>query len=368
MPDYVLHAGDGRMQQVSAEKVRLPQDSGSVQSISVALGPDGVVYINRKDSIFQSEDYGRTWTSHPHGTGPSGEKVLVGAFTVLGDGSFIGLGQGREDPQDPMPILVSNDEGRSWEIRAQIEMPEEYQPFSGAHGNFLFAAADGTLLCPVEVSRHVADPVPGWDGRQSTGTCFRSNDGGYSWKGPSMVCHWWGGAEGGMAHTPSGKIVATVRYQRPLLPSDPPDLVEQNGGYIEEEEDGRSIGYPYKTVFMIDTHDGGLTWRDLGQVCTRFGQTRGYPAGLSDGTVVVVHDTRYGPGGPGSRALISRDEGMSWQDEVYYLDYSFAPGSYNASVVLEDDVILTVVGCTRVGQEHWGPAEATAIRWKPAGD
>ena len=154
-------------------------------------------------------------------------------------------------------------------------------------------------------------------------------------------------------------MIAAVRYQRPLLPTDASGLVEKNGGYK---------GWPYKTVFLIDSTDGGRTWTAFRQLCTRFGQTRGYPAALGDGTVVVVHDTRYGPGGPGTRAMISRDEGSSWQDEVYYLDYSSAPGSYAASVVLEDDVILTVTGSTRPGQGPWDPAQMTAIRWKPVAD
>ena len=59
--------------------------------------------------------------------------------------------------------------------------------------------------------------------------------------------------------------------------------------------------------------------------------------------------------------MISREEGRSWQDEVCYLDGSAMPGSYNASVVLNDDLILIVVCSTCPGQE---PAEVMAIRWR----
>ena len=92
---------------------------------------------------------------------------------------------------------------------------------------------------------------------------------------------------------------------------------------------------------------------------TVYGQTFGHPAVQSDGTVVVVHHTRYGPGRPGARALISRDEGKTWEDEVYYLDHSNVTGSYSASVVLEDDTIVTISASNN------GLTDLYAIRWKP---
>jgi len=110
--------------------------------------------------------------------------------------------------------------------------------------------------------------------------------------------------------------------------------------------------WPYKHVFLVDSDDEGRSWQNFRQLTTVFGQCYGYPAALSDGTVVVIHDTRYGPGPPSGRAMISYDEGETWEDEVYYLCEG---GAYSASVVLEGDVILTIVG-------------ETAIRWKPVRD
>ena len=82
---------------------------------------------------------------------------------------------------------------------------------------------------------------------------------------------------------------------------------------------------------------------------------------------MVVRDTRYGPGPRGSRALISRDEGKTWEDEVYYLDSTNFSGGYSASVVLADDTILTIAGSSTdppVGG-HAGREWNYAIRWKP---
>jgi len=84
--------------------------------------------------------------------------------------------------------------------------------------------------------------------------------------------------------------------------------------------------------------------------------------------VVVIHDTRYGPGSAGSRAMISRDEGKTWEDEVYYMDYTTFTGSYNASVVFADDTILTITASSQAGNS-WEAVidhtDMTAIRWKP---
>ena len=69
-------------------------------------------------------------------------------------------------------------------------------------------------------------------------------------------------------------------------------------------------------------------------------------------TVVVVHDCRYGPYPESARVMISNDEGATWEDEAYYL--SRTKGMQ--SVVLEDDIVLTIV-------ETGG--RLVAIRWKP---
>ena len=87
--------------------------------------------------------------------------------------------------------------------------------------------------------------------------------------------------------------------------------------------------------------------------------------------MIVIHDTRYGPGPPGSRAMISRDEGKKWLDEVYYLDSTAFTGSYSASVVLKDDTILTIAGSSQAGNSWEAVKNKTdlhAIRWRPVKD
>jgi len=98
------------------------------------------------------------------------------------------------------------------------------------------------------------------------------------------------------------------------------------------------------------------------------GQTRGAPVALSDGTVIVIHDTRYGPGAAGSRAMISRDEGETWEDEVYYMDHSAFVGCYADSIALDDDTVLSLVASSQAGNSWAAVADNTdhyVIRWKP---
>jgi len=186
---------------------------------------------------------------------------------------------------------------------------------------------------------------------------YRSTDGGRTWEGPTKVCDW--SAEGGIVQLPSGRLLASVRYQRPKLPTDTPEFLKKIGC--------KPNSYPYKHIFLVDSEDGGRTWTNLRQLMTHFGQCFGRPAALSDGTVVVVHETRYGPGVPRSgRAVISHDEGKTWEDESYYMYYGAADTSHNKSVVLKDDLILTVVSTCE--PEHTGKhSDLTAIRWKPIG-
>lgn len=178
------------------------------------------------------------------------------------------------------------------------------------------------------------------------------------------------GSEGATVLLPSGRVLATMRYQRLPEPSDTAEIRKHMGTHPGNKGlDG------FKNVFLMDSNDGGRTWSAPRMLTTVYGQTFGYPAVQSDGTVVVVHDTRYGPGRPGARALVSRDEGKTWEDEVYYLDHTAITGSHSASVVLKDDTILTISASSRVPfsvapaaqREKDGDTmtDLHAIRWKP---
>ena len=348
---YILHARSGRLSEVPVEKMLLPSDrETSPQAIQLVKAPDNSIYANLSNIICKSSDGGRTWTAHGKGS-------FRGVFEVLKDGTFIGLGSEGEHPNTRVVSYASGDEGRTWRTIGEVPNP----PGHWGSGSWIFRLPDETLLAAIGHPNHVFEQ----EGtrlvyRSGEGNLFvyRSTDGGQAWTDPARVHDWT--SEGGVTLTPSGKLIAAQRYQRPILPGDPPDLEQQTGS--------ANPGWPYKHVCVVESDDSGRTWRDFRMLTTVFGQTRGDPVGLGDGTVIVVHDTRYGPGPPGSRAMISRDEGSTWEDEVYYLDYTTFTGSYADSVALADDCILSVAGSSQAGNSWDAVRNNTdfyAIRWRP---
>jgi photosystem II stability/assembly factor-like uncharacterized protein len=349
---FILHAWEGTLTEIPVRKTRLPQDpEANPQSIQMVKASDGTIYANLATIICKSTDNGERWTSHSKGG-------FSGHFEVLRDGTFVGMTSEGEHPDTRVVTFSSSDEGRTWERISEIENPPGFRSGVG----WMFRQPDESILAGVGHSDYVFEEVT--KGRlvlKSGGGAqwaYLSSDKGRSWKKLGLIHDWL--SEGGVALTPAGKLIGAIRFQRPTLPDDPPDLEEVTGSI--------SPGWPFKHVFLLESEDGGKSWKNFRPLTTVFGQTRGFPVSLEDGTVVVIHDTRYGPGSPGSRAMISRDGGQSWEDEVYYLDVTTFTGSYAASVVLQDGEILSVVGSSQAGN-NWkavkGNTDFVAIRWKP---
>lgn len=365
---YILRAYGGKLTRVPVVKTLLPHcPKVGVQGVQVDLGPGETIYSRQRTMLCKSTDGGRTWASQPI-SAPAGWTIPeTGRWKVLRDGTLVcvAVKMGR-DQRAPAEVWVSGDEGRSWTKRAEIpvemKLPQSGKRYAERYCHRgLDRLEDNTLLWVVDIRD---DPYTEGHGA----FCFRSTDAGRTWQGPVLMIDW--GSEGAAVRLPSGRVLATMRYQRQPAPSDTAEMRTFMGTHP-----GRTGLDGFKNVFLMDSDDGGRSWSPPRMLTTVFGQTFGYPAVQSDGTVVVVHDTRYGPGHPGARALISRDEGKTWEDEVYYLDHTRITGSYSASVVLGDDTIVTICASSRVthavaqaGQRAEGGDARTdlhAIRWKP---
>ena len=350
---YIWHAAGGKLTRVPVEKTLLPHsDDMSPQGTHVDVGPDGTVYVKQSQILCKSTDGGRTWTSRSL-TGM--EDLPGGHWRVLRDGTFIGVNCSTgPEARDPAVVWISQDEGITWTKRAEIpvemNLPDD-RPYTERYTHRgLNRLQDDTLLWTVDI-RNTPTTMNGC-------YTFRSTDGGHTWQGPTLMIDW--GSEGAAVLTPSGRVFATMRYQRYPLLSDTEEMMRPM--------DGTDTGRGFKNVFVMESADGGQTWSSPRMLCTAYGQTFGYPAVQSNGTVVVIHDTRYGPGPPGSRAMISRDEGRTWLDEVYYLDSTTFTGSYSASVVFADDTILSICGSSQAPgswDEVRDNTDIYAIRWRP---
>ncbi len=365
---HILHAAGGRLTQVPVEKTLLPHSNDmSPQATQVDRGAGALVYVRQPHLLCKSTDGGRTWTSRSL-------EAIEGdpgfQWKVLEDGTFISVScTTGEGARDPAVAWVSADEGRTWIRRAEIPVEMSLpngRPYTERYTHRgLNRLPDDTLLWAVDI-RDTPLTINGC-------YCFQSTDGGHTWQGPVLMIDW--GSEGAATLLPSGRVFATMRYQREELPSDTEEMYAALAGTDLQAAEVLRERFPdvlqvrgFKNVFVMESEDGGLSWTPPRMLCTAYGQTFGYPAAQSDGTVVVIHDTRYGPGSPGSRALISRDEGRTWEDEVYYLDHTAFTGSYSASVVLDDDTILSICGSSRGAswEEVNDNTDLYAIRWRPA--
>ena len=359
---YILHAAQGALSRLPVSRVRLPHSDGmNPQAVQVDVGPGGEIYVRQTEVFCKSTDGGQTWTARPI-TLPPGLKLGF-RWKVLRDGTFISVGCEVGSVVDaPAVVWASRDEGVTWTRRAEISISDlplrSGNPYVQRYVHRgLNRLRDDTLIWGVDVRD---DPFV----RGSALYFFQSVDGGKTWRGPTMVRDR-GASEGATVRLPSGRLFATMRMGYVMYASDPPQLLNYTQKIAAAPFNGR---HRIKNLFVMDSDDDGKTWSTPRLLTTVYGQTFGYPAALSDGTVVVIHDTRYGPGPAGSRAMISRDEGKTWQDEVYYLDSTRFTGSYTASVVLAEDTILTIAGSSQAGNS-WqlvnGATDLFAIRWKP---
>ena len=101
---------------------------------------------------------------------------------------------------------------------------------------------------------------------------------------------------------------------------------------------------------------------------------------LPDGRVVLHYTHRAPAIRGGERAKVSRDQGQTWDDEIYYMNWTKSYPGYAYSCVLppeladgEEGMILTVVGERSEG--NWGDGvvpewlkfmpRLVAVRWRP---
>ena len=349
---YVLHARAGKLTQVPVEKARLAHDpDGHTQRVQVCLHPDGTIYVSQGTLMSKSADGGRSWEAYdsPWPSGPNAP------FAILSDGTFVGArADGPESPN--LSVSTSGDEGRTWEKIGEIDNPVEC-PVRHV-GSSLCRLPDDTLVVAVE-SRfpHRNDPE----------YVHRSTDGGKTWSGPTGYNTGPGFLGGNCYETSigrmaSGKLLACIRYHGAVVPQWP--LFSRDGWAH------------YKAVFLADSNDEGRTWCNLRPMANIHGQCHGGALGLSDGSVVVTHDHRYSPGTPCGRAMVSLDEGRTWEDEVYFLYYGRGQSGFSQSVELGDGTIVTV-GATsefmgkgihgkasKTSRDWFGRSDLCAIRWQ----
>ena len=259
---YILHAAGGRLGRVDVEKTLLPHSNNtSPQAVTVDRGAGDLVYVQQPECLCRSTDGGRTWTSRPieHGRG-FGWKVLADSTFISVD-CATGVGA-----RGPATVWASADEGRTWIKRAEIpvDMPlPNGEPYSERYlHRGLSRLADDSLLWTVDIRNSEVT--------SHSARIFLSTDGGHSWQGPGLMIDW--GSEGGSTLLPSGRVFATMRYQRERLPS---DTNEMYAPMRDDPEVGRNFlerfgrtPSGFKNLFVMESDDRGLSWTPPRMLCT----------------------------------------------------------------------------------------------------
>lgn len=330
-----------------------------------------------KGEVFHSTDLGKTWSLL--GTSPafvprvpqgmkrvgfeslggylccgigitSKQTFLITWATAYNDGRS-GWSHRDETFHWMMWATRSENRGKTWEPTALFD-PAPYQ-VAGDQATLL-SLRDGRLMAPIRVQ---AWSRPGSSVSLSENIfrsfVYTSSDDGKTWSKLSRFKDH--STEPHLLELPSGRIVASVRYQRCKLPEDPQELATPfppaPGNWPEGCTSPTDIGQTVfqNTAFTV-SEDGGLTW-SAPRLITGTCQQSGCLVRLSDETLVLTF------GRWGQRFMLSYDQGKTWSKAVYQLN---ATGEYARSVIVKDDRIVTV----HDSQNGTHPRRLGVLRWK----
>ena len=336
---------------------RIETDLGYCHQPSIVKDGAGELYAEGGEGkIFHSTDHGREW-SRLCGVPslfevPDGTKEITRGLYGLGasaTGALLGFWRcaysesGAFDVTEPslhdvLWITRSEDRGRTWSACAPFEPPPGETMGGGKIR--LHQMSDGRLMIPVISAPQSRPGQPVTRAEQvAHGHLFASADDGRTWSRDGFIgdhCD-----ESDLLQLSSGRILASIRYQRKKLLTDPPQLAAPEDG--STEPGGHSV---YKNTAFSCSDDGGATWMPP-RIVTGFVQQTGCLARLSDGTLLMPFSRKDGT--HGQRFVVSYDEGMTWSNAIFELnDFGF----FASTVALDDDTLVTVHETPRKGAPH----------------
>jgi len=240
-------------------------------------------------------------------------------------------------------ITRSTDRGETWNEPVELD-PAPYELVGGNKVRF-HQLRDGTVLMPMSCTRWSRPgKLLAEDERVLCTQMYASSDNGKTWSTiGNLGTH---SDESDLLELPSGRILASTRFQRIKMPDDPPEL---------NRPDGERGGSVYKQTAVFYSDDGGRTFSDH-RLLTGWLQQTACLVRLSDGTVVLPFGHK--DAGQGQRFMISYDEGETWGKTVFELNKC---GMYASSVVLADDTIVTAFA---VEWHSNGRNELDVLRWR----
>lgn len=257
--------------------------------------------VDGRVAQLRSTDGGRNWAEEGcvwDGSRDDRPYSYRGAgLTRLADGTILLLCQ-RYDRSDPelqlfnpvtdgmlhpqMLVFRTADGGRIWSDPDPVALPDGLIGCSLAN---IFALDDGTLMLPFETWKGYDDPGP----LVHAAMALFSRDGGRSWGEPVPMFD--GIAEG------------VFYWDARLAQLGGGRLVSASWTHARDTDRDRAI-------HLHRSDDNGRSWSSAastglnGQVC--------WPVALGDGRLLLLYNRRYRER-PGIIAVLSRDEGASWE-------------------------------------------------------
>ena len=327
-----------------SSQVRYGRNGSTIQRSS-----SGAIYCAGSilgQTMMVSKNGGKTW--EPRELDIQGWGEMIG-LRILKNGDFLVVYEPVGGGQRNFYTARSADEGQTWQV---VMASADVSPFKHVSGkdNNVIELADGTLVVALQF----------WGGRDESGAkaagtedmglayTLRSTDGGATWSQRAAICGLTGKSR--LVALRSGKLLACVQNIKPG---------------------------PYKTFSIAESADGGITWTNPREALKGHNPTTAGWLQLSDGRVLLhfLRDAQPGKsphvswyGGCGMRAVLSDDEGETWQDPLYVVCRIYAdgqePSGFGAylgdTVELPDGRLLTTGVCRTGAQTRF-----SAITWRP---
>jgi hypothetical protein len=348
---------------------KIETNLGSCHQPGIVKDDAGELYAEGVEGkIFHSADGGREWSRLckvvPMFEVPKGMKQITLSLNGLGvtaSGGLVGLwrcaysASGEffevQDPtlNDVLWITRSEDRGRTWSACPPFEPPPGETMVGGKMR--IHRICDDRLMIPI-VSAGQSRPGKPVTPEQQVfhGQVWVSADDGRTWSREGFLgdhCD-----ESDLLQLPSGRVLASIRYQRKKLDTDPDNMVDPLGG--SAQRGGHSV---YKNTAFAFSDDDGRSWSPP-RIVSGFVQQTGCLVRLSDGTIVLPYSRKDGT--HGQRFVVSYDEGRTWSNAIYELN-DF--GMFASTVALDDDTLVTVHETPRKVAPH-NRVMLHALRWK----